>query len=310
MTPWVDAGVAIAVVGTSLLVGAYVAQVVDGLIGDFTAGRPVLWRRALAGPAQDAAMYALQQRTVTERPDYGGWALASALLAALAAGSVVVIPVAPHVAIADVPAGLVLFGAATALVVIAVFLHGWSANSVFPLIGAYRFVALALSIQIPFFLVLIAAALPAESLAVGDVVRAQASVWNVVRQPLGLPIYLMGGLGVAFWGPLAVSDAEDLAGGTLAEVSGLGRLLWKWGQACMLVAVAAMGASAFLGGWMGPLLPGPVWLALKTFLLLVVLVSTGHFFARVRLERFVVFAWTVLIPLSLVDVFLSGILVL
>ena len=84
----------------------------------------------------------------------------------------------------------------------------------------------------------------------------------------------------------------------------------RWGQACMLVAVAAMGASAFLGGWMGPLLPGPLWLAVKTVLLLAILVSTGHLFARVRLERFVVFAWTILIPLSLIDVFFSGLLVL
>jgi len=310
MTPWTEAGAAVGLVATALVLGASATRVLDGVISDLTARRPVAWRRALVGPLQDAALCVLQQGAVTERPDREGWTLASALLPALAALSVVVIPIAPGAAIADVPAGLVLFGAATALVVIAVFLHGWSANSVFPLIGAYRFIALALSIEIPFFLVLIAAALPAESLAVGDVVRAQASVWNVVRQPLGLPIYLIGGLGVAFWGPLAVSDAEDLAGGTLAEVSGLGRLFWTWGQACMLVAVAAMGASAFLGGWMGPLLPGPVWLAMKTFLLLAILVSMGHLFARVRLERFVTFAWTVLIPLSLVDVFLSGLLVL
>ena len=310
MTPWASAIVAVVAVAGSLLAGVYAVLVLDRLIGDRIAGRPTRWHRAFVGPAQEVALDFMQQRTTTERPDQEGWALASALLAGLAAVSLVVIPVALDTAVADVSAGLVLFGAATALVTIAVFLHGWSANSVFPLIGAYRFIALALSVEIPFFLVLIAAALPAESLAVGDVVLSQGSLWNIVRQPLGLPIYLIGGLGVAFWGPLSVSDAEDLGGGTMAEVSGSGRFLWKWSQAGILVAVAAMGAAAFLGGWLGPWLPGPVWLAAKTLALLVVLVGTGHVLARVRLERFVMFGWTILIPLALVDVFVSGILLL
>lgn len=310
MNPWLGAALATISVGATLFAGTYVVRVMDQVIGDRVAGRRVDWRGAWTGPVRDAALAFLQQRTSTERPDAQGWAVAPALLGALAAVAVVVVPVAPGVAVADVPAGLVLFGAATALVTIAVFLHGWSANSLFPLIGTYRFVAVALSIEIPFFIVLIAAALPAESLAVGDVVRSQAGLWNIVRQPLGLPVYLVGGLGVAFWGPLGVSDADDLAGGTLLEVSGISRLLWIWSQAALLVAVALMGASAFLGGWLGPFLPGPIWLAVKTLLLLSVLVGAKHLVARVRLERFVLFAWVVLIPLSLLDVFISGVLLL
>jgi NADH:ubiquinone oxidoreductase subunit H len=42
----------------------------------------------------------------------------------------------------------------------------------------------------------------------------------------------------------------------------------------------------------------------------VLLLAADHLLARVRLERFVVIAWTVLIPLALVDVFLSGMLAL
>ena len=77
-----------------------------------------------------------------------------------------------------------------------------------------------------------------------------------------------------------------------------------------MVAVAVMGAAAWLGGWFGPWLPGPLWVALKTLALLVVLVAGRHFVARARLERFVVVAWAVLIPLALVDVFVSGVLLL
>ncbi|NNF11795.1 MAG: NADH-quinone oxidoreductase subunit H [Gemmatimonadetes bacterium] len=297
----------LAAVAGVLLVGGYVVAVLDRAVSDAVSGVAVRWRAAFGDPVREAALTLLSQRTTTERPDAEGWALAPALLTALAASALVVIPAGPGLDVADIPAGLVLFGAATALVTIAVFLHGWSANSPFPLVGAYRFIAVALSVEIPFFLVLIGTALPAESLAVGDVVRSQTGMWNVLRQPLGLPIYLVGALGVAFWGPLNLSDAEDLALGTLAEVSGLPRLLWQSGQASLLVALAAMGAAAFLGGWLGPWLPGWIWMTGKTGVLLAVLVAGRHLLARVRLERFVVFGWTVLIPLALVDVFVAGI---
>lgn len=300
---------------TALLCGVlagstYVVAVLDRLTADAVAGRPPGWAHALVGPARSGVLLLLQQRTRTERPDAEAWALAPALLFALAAVSLTVVPVGPGLAIADVPDGLVLFGAAAALITIAVFLHGWSPNSPFPLIAAYRFLALALSFEIPFFLVLIATALPAESLAVSDIIRAQEGGWNVLRQPLGLPVYLVGGLGVAFWGPLAVSEAEDLAGGTLSEVSGVALLLWHAARSAVLVSVAAMGTAAFLGGWMGPLLPPLVWFALKTLALLFVLLLAGHRLARVRLERFVTAAWTILIPLALLDVFISGIILL
>ena len=100
--------------------------------------------------------------------------------------------------------------------------------------------------------------------------------------------------------------AGDLAGGTSVEDSGIGRLLWGVAHAAMLVAVAAMGAAGFLGGWWGPLLPGPVWVLVKTLALLVILIASGHLLARVRIQSFVVVAWAILIPLALLNVFISG----
>ncbi|MGH2601648.1 MAG: NADH-quinone oxidoreductase subunit H, partial [Dehalococcoidia bacterium] len=125
-----------------------------------------------------------------------------------------------------------------------------------------------------------------------------------------LPIYLVVGLAVSFWGPLNLPDATDLADGTSVEDSGIARLLWKAARAALLVAVAAMGAAGFLGGWWGPWLPGPIWTLLKTLGLLLVLIGVGHLLPRVRIQRFVMVAWVVLIPLALANVFLSGALLL
>lgn len=312
MTGALQAAVAVASIAAALGVGVWLTAALEEALGGVVAGSGVKPGRAAAAPLHEAAFLLRQRGSRTERPDAELWAFAPALLGALAAGGLAAVPLAPAVDVADVPDGIVLFGAAMALVMVAVFLHGWSANSTFPLVGGYRFIAVALSYEMPLALVLIGAALPAESLSVGEIVASQSSLWNVLRQPLGLPLFLVAGLGLAFWGPLALPDATDLAGGTASEVSGAQRLAWGLARRAVLVAVAAMAAAAFLGGWLGPDLPGPewvggaVWMPLKTFAILVVLIALGHLVPRVRIESFVVVAWAVLIPLALVDVFVSG----
>ncbi len=299
--------IAVVSVGAVSVAGIYLAAWVDLLVGRAVAGLEVRPLDALSAPLRWGAATALKTRTTTERPDAETWALAPALLAALAAVGLAAVPLAPGLLAADVANGIVLFGAAMALVVVAVFLQGWSPNSPLPMIGGYRFIAEGLSYEIPLAVVLIAAALPARSLAIAPIVTSQEHLWNIVRQPLGLPLYLMAGLGLAFWGPLALPEGQDLAGGSSLETSGVSRILWRTAQLLVLVAVAAMGAAVFLGGWLGPLFPGAAWMIVKTIILLVPLIATRHFVARVPTERYVVVSWAILIPLSLLDVFIAGI---
>ena len=306
MRPYVAVEFALAASALTLVGGIYLVAILDRWIGSVVAGDPLRLPALLADPFRSAAGLLVQQRRTTERPDAHGWAFAPALLFGLAAIALVMVPLGPNLVVADPATGFVIFSAAIAFVMIAVFLHGWSPNSTFALHGAYRYGAQALSFQIPFLLAMLATALPAQSLSIVDIVASQESLWNVVRQPMGLPLYLVVGLGVSFWGPLNLPDAPDLAGGTSVEDSGIGRLLWLVARAAMLVAVAAMGAAGFLGGWWGPLLPGPVWVIVKTVVLLIAFVAAGHFLARIRIERFVVVSWALLIPLALFNVFVSG----
>ena len=293
-------------VGGALTVGVVIVAWLDALAAQVVAGRPVRWSAVIAGPWRRAAVVALQHRTSTERPDPQAWALAPALLLALGAVMLTVVPIGDGVAIADVPHGMVLFGAAAATILIPVFLAGWSPNSPLAMVGGYRMFAQGLSSMIPFALVLIAAALPAESLGIGDIVASQQGLWNIVRTPLGLPVYLATAPALTFWGPGAAPAGRDLAGGVDLEAAGSQLLTWRIAQAAVLVGMAAVGASVFLGGWLGPVLPGPVWIAVKTIALLAVLVMMSHLIPRVRVERFVVLAWVVLLPLALADVFVTG----
>ncbi len=296
--------------GVSLATGIYLVSVLDRVFSARVAGVSLAPTEALLGPVRSAALAFSQRRTVTERPDRGAWALAPALLMALAAVAFTAVPLAPELAVADIPVGIVLFGAALLQVMVAVFLHGWGSNSVFSMVGAYRFAALAFSMGIPYSLVLISTALPAESLSVGAIIESQASVWNLVRQPLGLPVYFLTALGFAFWGPFQHPDAADLAGGSQVETSGVSRFTWRIARAAILVSAAAMGAAAFLGGHLGPWLPGLMWSVVKTIAFLGALVWVGHRIARPRIENVVKVGWLLLLPVALVDIFVSGWLVL
>ena len=154
--------------------------------------------------------------------------------------------------------------------------------------------------------VLIAAALPAESLSVTEIVAAQDTLWNVVLQPPGLVLFLLLGLVLTLNGPFDYADPHDLSGGTSTESSGPARAAWQAGRLAMTVSVAAMASAAFLGGYHGPVLPGPVWVFLKTGMVIAILVALGQLVARTPAPRMLTLVWTVLLPIAFADLALVG----
>ncbi|MCK5932151.1 MAG: NADH-quinone oxidoreductase subunit H [Fulvimarina manganoxydans] len=278
-----------------LSVGFAGAALADGMLPALISGqaRPS-WRRPIA----EAARLLQTQPIRTEAPDALLWFLAPALYLALAIIGLAVIPFGPGLVTIPSEVGIVVWGSCEALTIVAVFMFGWSANAPLPLIGAYRYVAIALPAMLISMFVLIGAALPAESLGFTEIVEAQRTVWNVVRQPAGLILFLMLGLAISLRGPFDYADPADLAGGTTSDVSGPALLAWKIARLTMLLSVSAVTATAFLGGYLGPLLPGFVWLLLKTALVLVILAAAGNLLARMPPARMMGVIWTMLLPLS------------
>ena len=297
---------------TMLCFGIGFVAVMDRVVFAFIARRSSAdaWRGVLLAPVQTVAAIYLRQQNRTERPDRLNWALAPILYLALAGIGLAVVPLAPGVALIESPASVVLWGAVETLTVIAVFLHGWSANAPLPLIGAYRYAAIGLPIMLLSMFVLIGTALPAQSLSVASIVESQRTLWNVLRQPLGLMLFLLLGLSLSLRGPFDYADSADLAGGTASEVSGAARLTWQLARHAMLVSFAAMASSAFLGGYLGPVRAGPWWLALKMLVLLTLLIAAGHSVARLPPSRMLTVLWTVLLPLAFLDLGVAGVVAL
>lgn len=288
----------------TLSVGAYIVAVLDRLMaGAFGAPRGGnVW----LAPLTRGAWLLTQHANATEAPDWRAWRLAPALYLALAAIGLAVVPWSASLVATDLVTSVVLWGSVEALATVVIFLHGWSANALLALIGGYRYVALGLSYILISMFVLIGVALPAESLQFTQVVASQEGLWNVLRQPLGLPLFLIVGLGMTFWGPLDLADSTDLAGGTVSEVSGPPRLVWDIARAAMLVAFSGVATTAFLGGWLGPWLPGPLWVIVKMLAVLSVLLLLGRWLPRLAPERCVTLMWVVLLPLSFLALVWAG----
>ncbi|MFC5828833.1 complex I subunit 1 family protein [Nonomuraea insulae] len=220
----------------------------------------------------------------------------------------VVVPLG-DVPVADLAVGIVWFNAMEVCVWGSLWLTGWSANSVYPLVGAYRFVAQGLAYELPHMFALITVALGAGSLRMSDAVQAQQGLWFVIWMPIAFLIYLVSALAMAFWGPMSQPLGSDLAGGVRAELSGPDRLLFQAGRYALLVVAAAAAVPLFLGGGGGPVLPSWLWVLVKTMAVLGLLVWVRHRVPAVRMDRFTQVSWLVLIPLSLVQLLVVGIVV-
>ncbi|GAA4903011.1 NADH-quinone oxidoreductase subunit H [Streptomonospora salina] len=264
---------------------------------------------AASAPARETARLLVEQRRTIPGADTVLWRLGGAAVPVAAILSVLVLPVAGRSA-ADLSVGVVWFNAMEVLIWVAVWTVGWGADSVWGLVGAYRFLVQGLAYALPHMFALTTAALGAGSLRVSDIVQAQEGVWFAALMPVAFGVYLLSAMAMAYWGPFDQAVARDLAGGAGAELAGVDRLVFRAGRYLMLTAAAAMAVPLFLGGGAGPLLPEWTWTVLKAAAVLALLVWLGHRLPTVRMDRFTEVGWVVLIPATLLQALVVAIFAL
>lgn len=279
---------------------ALAAASLDAAFGAVTAGRrPGV--AELAAPVREAVRLLVRQRRTIPAADLLLWRIGGAGLWAVALLALIVVPLGRW-AVGDLAVGVVWFNAMDVLLWAFVWLAGWGANSAYPLVGGYRFLAQALAYELPLMFALIAPALAAGSLTVGDVVAAQRGLWFAVWMPVAFAVYLLAVVAFAFWGPFAHPVGSDVAGGVAAELSGPDRLVFLTGRYALLATGAAFAVPLFLGGGAGPLLPSWLWSLVKTLAVLAVLVWVRRRLPTLRMERFEEVGWLILIPATLLQV--------
>ncbi|OZM76610.1 NADH-quinone oxidoreductase subunit H [Pseudonocardia sp. MH-G8] len=272
-------------------------------------GGPAGLRVAVAAPVRESARLLVGQRRRTVAADRVLWRIGGGILpvAALLAAAVVPLGERP---VADLSVGVVWFNSMEVLAWAAVWMVGWGANSALSLIGGYRFVAQGLAYELPHMFAIITAALGAESLRITAIVDAQRDLWFVVLMPAAFVVYLLSAAAMAFWGPFDAPVARDVAGGAAAELSGVDRLMFAGGRWLLFVVAAAMAVPLFLGGGAGPVLPAWAWVAVKTGGVLAVLIWLRRRLPTLRMDRYMEFAWVVLIPLTIAQALVVALIVL
>ncbi|MEU4365162.1 NADH-quinone oxidoreductase subunit H [Promicromonospora sp. NPDC023987] len=296
-----------ALVPLGLLALASAGAVVAGVSATRMRGGAVL--AGVISPFTETSRLLRQRRRVPVAADRVLWHVAIGGIPVVAVLMVVVVPIGP-VVLADSPVGIVWFNAMDVLLWALWWLAGWGPNSAHPLIAGHRFLGLALAYELPLMFALTAPAVAAGSLRVADVAAAQHGLWFAVWMPVAFAVYLLSTLAFSSWGPFAVAAHADLAGGVLAETSGVDRWLMLAGRHLVLAAGALMAVPLFLGGGAGPLLGPVVWTVLKALAVLMFLELAAGRLPLIRPERFAELGWVVLLPVTVLQVLVAAVVAL
>jgi len=230
-----------------------------------------------------------------------------------------VIPIGPPIQVfgrtiplylADVNIGILLILGASSVGVYGIILGGWSANSKYALLGSLRSSAQVISYELAIGLAVVSVVLTAGSLSLVDIVNAQQRVWFVFLQPLGFVLFLLGAIAETNRSPFDLPEAEqELIAGYQTEYGGFKFAMFYIGEYVGVVTMSLLASTLFFGGWHGPLLPGPVWVVLKTFAFVFLFVWLRATMPRVRHDQLMALGWKVLVPLGLLNVVATAVVV-
>ncbi|OIO39603.1 MAG: NADH-quinone oxidoreductase subunit H [Candidatus Omnitrophica bacterium CG1_02_46_14] len=233
--------------------------------------------------------------------------LAPMLVFAPVLAGFIILPLSKTWIIRDLNVGFLFVFSLTNIGFIGIFIAGWSSNNKYALLGSMRAVAQNISYEIPLLLSTMGVVMATGTLKMSAIVAAQSKEWFIITQPLAFLIFLCSSLAEANRAPFDIPEAEsELVAGFHTEYSGMRFALFFIGEYTAIFVSSAISATLFLGGWHGPLLPGIVWFLLKVYLLVFVIMWMRWTFPRLRSDQLMAFAWKVLIPFALANVFVTA----
>jgi len=213
--------------------------------------------------------------------------------------------------IADTNIGLLYIFAVGSLGVYGAILGGWASNNKYSLLGGLRLCAQMVSYELALGLSVIGVIMLAGSLSTVAIVAAQKSIPYIVYQPLGFVIFMTAAMAECGRTPFDLIECEnELVAGYQTEYSSMKWGMFMMGEYAHIIAASALATTLFLGGWQGPLLPPVVWFMAKTFALVFFFIWVRGTFPRFRFDQLMALGWKVLLPLSLVNILVTGAVIL
>ncbi|MGL5858852.1 MAG: complex I subunit 1/NuoH family protein [Angustibacter sp.] len=307
-------GVVVAFLVLPLLVGQAEHKVMahmQGRLGPMYAGGFHGWAQLVA----DGVKFLQKEDVTPAAADRAAFRLAPAIALVPYLVVLAVIPLAPGVVAADVDAGVLFVLAVTAVGVLGTLLAGWSSANKYALLGGLRTAAQVLSYEVPIVLAASSVAMAAGTMRLSGIVEAWQPWWLVWQLP-ALVCFVIAGTAELARPPFdaPVADSE-LVFGPYTEYTGLRFAFFLLAEYAGIVAVAALTAVLFLGGWRGPAsgaafgLLGVLWTLAKTGLVVLAVIWVRVSWPRVRADQLQALAWKVLVPLALAQLAITGVVV-
>jgi len=223
-----------------------------------------------------------------------------------------VVPFTPLISVADLNIGLLFFLAMSALGAYSVVLGGWASNNKYSLIGGIRGAAQMISYEVFMALSLMGVVVMAGTFNLREIVLAQQGMWFFIPQFIGFVIFFIAGVAETHRLPFDIPEAEsELIAGYHAEYSGMKFGMFFVGEYLGITLISAVIVTLFFGGWLGPaFLPPVVWFFIKTFFFISLFILLRAALPRPRYDQLMAYGWKYLLPLSLLNLLVTGAIVL
>ncbi len=239
-----------------------------------------------------------------------------------------------NMVVSELNIGLLFLIAVMSLAIFGVFLGGWASNNKWSLLGALRSAAQMISYEVTLGLTLIGILMVYQSVRLDEIVLAQGELlfgfipkWGIVTQPLAFLLFFTAAMAETKRTPFDLPESEsELVAGYFLEYSGMKFGMFFMGEFAELVVVAGLITSLFLGGWQIPWVSTamlvnvfPGWIvaliqmgvfSVKVVALCWLQLTVRWTLPRFRYDQLMRLGWKMLLPLSLANIFVTGLVIL
>lgn len=224
--------------------------------------------------------------------------------------------------IADINIGILYVFGVVSMGVYGIMIGGWASNNKFSLLAAIRGASQIISYELAMGLSLIALLMLTGSLSMKTIVEQQMAagrLWNIAYQPLGFLIFLVCAFAECNRTPFDLPEAEnELNFGYHQEYSSMKLGFYLFAEYINMFISSAIMATLFFGGYDMPFvneaalspnvaaIVGVVALLAKVTFFIFVFMWVRWTIPRFRYDQLMNLGWKVMIPLALVNMLLTG----
>ena len=228
--------------------------------------------------------------------------------------------------IADLNIGILYVFGVVSIGVYGIMIGGWASNNKFSLLGAIRASAQMISYEIAMGLSIIALILTTGTLSLSEITAQQAggvggnwNFWNVIYHPLGFLIFLVCAFAECNRTPFDLPECEtELVGGYHTEYSSMKLGFYLFAEYINMFVSSAVISTLYFGGYNFPFMNdlglehntitiiGTLFLFAKITFFIFFFMWIRWTIPRFRYDQLMNLGWKILIPLSILNIFLTG----